>query len=122
MLAFVTVLLVGGWRLGDDPSAAVLLTASGAAFATVVLGQLANAFACRSEQAPVWRVPWRSNPLLLVAVVFELGALAAFLAVPPLARALELRPPTALGWALAVLAAPAVVAVDALHKAVRHKT
>ena len=122
LLSFLTVLLVGGWRFGDEPTTGLLLVASGAAFTTVVLGQLANAFACRSEQEPVWRVPWASNPLLLLAVGFELATLAAFLAVPPLARALELRPPTALGWALAALAAPLVVVVDAVHKTTRRKT
>jgi len=116
MVAFLAVLSSAGWRWGDTPSPEDLLTASGAAFTTVVLGQLANAFACRSEHQPAWRVPLRTNRLLLGAVVFELGALAAFLWLPPLARALELQPPNPLGWAIAVLAVPAVLVVDAAHK------
>jgi magnesium-transporting ATPase (P-type) len=122
MTAFLGVLLAGGWRPGASPATGLLLQASGAAFAAVVLGQLANAFACRSERQAAWRVPWRTNPLLLIAVGFELGALAAFLAVPPLAHALELSPTTALGWGLAVMALPAVVLVDALHKGLRARS
>jgi hypothetical protein len=49
MLAFFATWLALGWRPGSpigDGSA--LLAASGAAFAAVVIGQAANAFACRS--------------------------------------------------------------------------
>lgn len=49
MFAFVTVLALGGWSYGDAPASHLLATASGTAFATVVLGQLVNAFACRGE-------------------------------------------------------------------------
>jgi len=40
-----------------------LAAASGAAFAAVVFGQVANAFACRSTVRPVWRLGWRTNRL-----------------------------------------------------------
>ena len=53
LTAFVLVLSVGGWRWGETPGAALLATASGTAFAAIVLGQLANAFACRSETRTV---------------------------------------------------------------------
>jgi len=49
MAAFVVVLLQGGWSWGRTPSTALLATASGTAFTTVVLGQMATAFACRSQ-------------------------------------------------------------------------
>ena len=115
----IPVLVAAGWRWGGDPSEATLLTASGAAFVAVVLGQMANAFACRSERLPAWRMPPRSNELLVAAVGVELVALAAFLLVPPLANTLELRPPTLLGGGLALIAVPAVLVADAVHKALR---
>jgi magnesium-transporting ATPase (P-type) len=121
MAAFVTVLAVGGWRWGEAAEGRLLLTASGTAFAAVVLGQLANAFACRSERLPAWRHDHPRNSLLLGAVGFELAALAAFLTVPPLASALELRPPSLVGWGVALLAVPAVLLVDAVHKAARRR-
>lgn len=52
-----------------------LATASGTAFTTVVLGQMATAFACRSEVRWVGRLNWRGNPLLLGAVAVEIAAL-----------------------------------------------
>ncbi|MGI5132851.1 cation-translocating P-type ATPase [Pseudonocardia sp. CA-107938] len=114
--AYLAVLYAGGWTWGADASPALLAAASGTAFTTVVLGQLANAAACRSESRPVGRWTLRGNRLLAVAVAVELAVLAVFLAVPPVAAVLGQSVPTALGWALAALAVPAVLLVDAAVK------
>jgi magnesium-transporting ATPase (P-type) len=77
LAAFVAVFVTAGWRPGDDfPGGATLLAASGVTFTAVVLGQVANAFACRSTLVPAWRVGWATNRLLLGAVVAELAMLA----------------------------------------------
>jgi magnesium-transporting ATPase (P-type) len=119
--AFLAVLLLGGWRWGHAASPLLLAAASGTAFAAVVLGQLANAFACRSERHPVGRWSLRGNPLLLWAVGSELVVLAAFLAVPPVAEVLGHAIPGPAGWALAALAVPAVLLADRAHKALRRR-
>ncbi len=121
LTAFTAVLLAGGWVWATAPDAALLATASGTAFAAVVLGQLANAFACRSAVRPAGLWSLRGNRLLLGAVVAELAALALFLWLPPLADLLGGAPPSPLGWALAVCAIPAVLVADAAHKAVRSR-
>ncbi|GAA0262334.1 cation-transporting P-type ATPase [Saccharothrix mutabilis subsp. mutabilis] len=113
MAAFAGVLWLGGWDL-DDP--ALLATASGTAFTAIVIGQLANAFACRSATKPVRTL--RGNRLLLGAVAFEVAVLAVFLFVPPLPGLLGGSPPSAWGWLFAAAAAPAVLLVDALYKKV----
>ena len=82
---------------------------------------MANAFACRSSTRPVWRMPWRSNPLLLWAVGVELLILAAMLLVPAVADLLGQRPPPLSGLFVAIAAVPAVVGADALHKALRNR-
>nr|WP_240776739.1 cation-translocating P-type ATPase C-terminal domain-containing protein [Nonomuraea basaltis] len=117
MAAFFTVLSLGGWALGVEPSTAVLAAASGAAFAAVVLGQLANAFVCRSETRWAGRVPLLGNRLLLWAVTIEAIMLLVFVGFPPLARLLGGAFPPAAGWAMAALAIPAVVGADSVHKA-----
>ncbi|WP_327103014.1 cation-translocating P-type ATPase [Nonomuraea glycinis] len=119
MAAFVAVLMLGGWALGTAPTATLLTAASGAAFAAVVLGQLANAFACRSETRWAGRLPWRNNRILLGAVVIETVMLLVFLGFPPLAALLGGTLPPLAGWALAALAIPAVIGADALHKGLR---
>jgi magnesium-transporting ATPase (P-type) len=120
--AFTVVLLAGGWRWGTEPDPQLLATASGTAFTAIVLGQLANAFACRSETRPGYRLDPRTNPLLPTAVAVEIGLLLVFLTVPPLPDLLGGTTPTALGWALAALAIPAVLLTDAADKARRAKT
>ncbi|WP_431895251.1 cation transporting ATPase C-terminal domain-containing protein [Nonomuraea sp. bgisy101] len=107
-------------------SAAVLLsrllaTASGTAFAAVVLGQFANAWACRSESRRIGRIGLLGNPLLIAAVAFEVGVLLLFLGLAPLAGLLGGSFPTPAGWALASLAIPAVILADTTHKTWRHR-
>jgi magnesium-transporting ATPase (P-type) len=117
MSAFVVALAAAGWRPGAEfPTGHALLAASGAAFAAVVLGQMANAFACRSTTRWPGSLGWTTNRLLLGAVAVELLALVGFLFVPPVASLLGHAPPPLWGWAVAALAVPAVLAADALHK------
>jgi magnesium-transporting ATPase (P-type) len=119
MVAFTAVLVAGGWRWGEAPAEAVLLAASGTAFTAVVLGQLANAFACRSTTRRPGQLGWTSNRLLIPAVGVELIALLVFVAMPAVAGTLDQAPPTLLGLALAAMAIPAVLAADAAQKRAR---
>jgi magnesium-transporting ATPase (P-type) len=118
ILAFLTAFWAAGWRPGDAfPEGHALAAASGAAFSAVVIGQMANAFASRSVRRPAWRLGWRSNPHLLLAVAMVLLALVAFLGIPPLADLLGHTWPPIAGAAAAALAAPAVLLADAAWKA-----
>jgi magnesium-transporting ATPase (P-type) len=119
MVGFVVVLVTLGWVWAATPSDAALAAASGTAFAAVVLGQMGNAFACRSERRPAWRVPPLSNRLLLVAVVVGLGLLVLVLSVPLFTSLLGGSWPTAAGWAVAACAPVAVLIADAADKALR---
>ncbi|MFC9962610.1 cation-translocating P-type ATPase [Nocardia ignorata] len=121
MCAFLTVLTVAGWRLGDEVAAGTLASASGALFVAIVLGQLTNAFACRSETRWVGATGWRGNPLLLTTVAIEIALLVVFLWVPPLPELLGGSPPTVLGWVLAACAIPALLAADTAHKMLRRR-
>jgi len=120
MAAFVTSFLAAGWRPGHAfPTGATLMTASGAAFTAIVLGQVANAFVCRSRTVNVLRLPIRNNPLLGFAAAAEIGLLAAFLWIGGLADLLEHTPPSLAGWLVAVLAPAAVLTADTVDKARR---
>ncbi|WP_280409466.1 HAD-IC family P-type ATPase, partial [Nocardia brasiliensis] len=119
MIAFLLVLGAGDWRPGVPADPGLVATASGTLFTAVVLGQLTNAFACRSETRWVGARGWRGNPLLLLAIAAELVLLVAFLWLPPLPGLLGGAPPNWLGWAAAALAIPALVLADTAHKAVR---
>jgi magnesium-transporting ATPase (P-type) len=117
--AFAVTLLASGWQPGEGvPESKALLAASGAAFAAVVIGQAANAFACSTTIQPAV-LGWRSNRLLLAAVATELLMLFGLLYIDPLAHLLGQQPPSTAGWAVAALAAPAVLTADAIHKRLR---
>ena len=119
LTTFVAVLSSRGWTWGPTPPASTLAIASGSAFAAIALGQMANAFACRSETQPVWRQRAGTNRLLIAAVTAELVLLGVFLGFTPLARLLGGSWPSTFGWALAFCAVPIVIIVDASYKALR---
>jgi magnesium-transporting ATPase (P-type) len=119
LLTFVLVLSFGGWHVGETPPAELLATASGSAFAAIVVGQLANAFACRSESRWVGRTGMRGNPLLLMAVAVEVSVLVVLLVLPPVASLLGGTWPSPAGWLLALGAAPALLTADTVQKALR---
>jgi magnesium-transporting ATPase (P-type) len=120
MAAFVATMVAAGWRPGlAFPGGETQAAASGATFAAVVIGQTAHAFACRSDTRWVGALDWRSNRLLLVAVLVELAVTGVFLFVPAVAATLGHAAPGVAGWVVALLAAPAVVAIDALDKRLR---
>ena len=99
-----------------DAGTAASLAASGAAFTAVVVGQAMNAFACRSEDVPVWRVAKRSRSWLPLAVAAEVALLAVALCVPPVARVLGQSLPPPAGFFVALLAVPAIPLVDSIYK------
>lgn len=117
LAVFLISLLAAGWYPGAPfPTGPALAAASGAAFTTIVFGQVANAYACRSTARPIWRIPVRTNKLLLWAVLAELVMLAGFLYLAPLAELLDHSGPTTIGALTALLVIPAVLGADALYK------
>ena len=117
MAAFVVALAAAGWRPGRSfPTGHALAAASGAAFTAVVIGQIANAFACRSATRTRWSLGWRGNRLLLGAVCIEFAVFVGFLLIPRVASLLRHAAPPQAGFAVALLTAPAVLVADALHK------
>ncbi|WP_308192681.1 cation-translocating P-type ATPase [Mycolicibacterium lacusdiani] len=101
MAAFVGSFVIDGWRPGMPfPTGHALMMASGAAFVAIVLGQAANAFACRSTTRPAWAVSLRSNPLLIAAVAAELLVLACLLLVERSHGCWGTRRPVWLRWRL----------------------
>ena len=120
--AFLAALSFAGWRPGlPFPSGHVFLSASGAAFTAVVAGQMANAFACRSATFWPGKLGWFSNRYLVLAVLCEAAMLTGFLYIPSLARILGQAAPNVMGYVVALIAVPAVLAVDALQKSIKRR-
>ncbi len=123
MSAFFVAFLAAGWRPGQSfPGGAPLYAASGAAFLAVVLGQKANAWACRSATKTPWRLGWSSNHLLVYAAAGEMVFAIVCLTFAPIAHALDNQFPPLLATVVAALSIPAVWLVDALYKAGRRRS
>jgi calcium-translocating P-type ATPase len=120
ILAFVVVLMSFGWTPSHPiTNTTGLLSASGTAFATVILSQVAVAFACRSATQWPGRLGWFSNRLLIVGVALALALLACFVFISPVAKFLNQAAPPPVGWLMALVAVPVLLSVDALHKLAR---
>ena len=117
MLAFLVSLSTSGWRPGDAfPGGRDLAAASGAAFLTVVVGQAANAFACRSFTRMPWKLGWTTNRYLIPAIVFAFIVAGVALLVPAVAHQLDQAAPGWAGMVVATIAWPLVLTIDALDK------
>ncbi len=121
LAGFLWVLSQGGWSVGETPDDTLLASASGTAFAAIAVGQVANAFACRSETRPVWRIALLKNRLVLAAVAVELVLLVGFLTMPGVADLLGGSWPPPERWLWAAATGVAVLVVDAVHKELRRR-
>jgi calcium-translocating P-type ATPase len=122
MVVFTAALWSAGWRLGAPfPGGAELAAASGGAFLTVIVMQMANAFACRSTRVPAWRLGWLGNRFLLVAVAGSTAFALVCLLVEPVAQVLDQAWPPAAVLPLVALSAPLLWLVDAVWKGWQHR-
>lgn len=83
---------------------------------TVVLGQTANSFCCRSTTRWPGALGWTTNRLLVWTATIELGFSLLVLFVTPIARELGHANPPLAGWLVALVTPLLVLAVDALWK------
>jgi sodium/potassium-transporting ATPase subunit alpha len=84
MGAFFLLLLTQGWTWGMplDWSDPLYKQATAATFAAIVVAQVANVFACRSDRVSLSQLGWFSNPLLLWGIATELVVLALIIYTP----------------------------------------
>ncbi len=115
MSVFVVALALGGWFPTSATTA--LATASGGAYLSVIVCQMANAFACRSTSRPAWHHTPGGNRFLIAAVLFSLTFGCITLVVPVVATALgQAWPP----WAVLPVMAAGAVGLVLLDSAVKH--
>jgi len=86
----------------------------------VVMAQVGNAFACRTERLRGRALGWLSNPGLLVSVMIELILVAALVYFPPLASRFDHVALPIVFWLGLALYAPALYGLDWLRKMLVH--
>jgi len=84
MGAFFLLLLTQGWTWGMplDWSDPLYKQATAATFAAIVVAQVANVFACRSDRVSLSQLGWFTNPLVLWGIATELVVLALIIYTP----------------------------------------
>ncbi|MCX5723133.1 MAG: cation-transporting P-type ATPase [Nitrospirae bacterium] len=84
MGAFFFYLFAKGWTWGAplDWSSTLYKEATTVTFAGIVLAQVANVFACRSDRHSTFTLGWFSNPLILWGIGIELLLLALITYTP----------------------------------------
>ena len=77
MGGFFLYLLANGWSWGAELawSSPLYWEATTVTLASIVLAQVANVFACRSNRLSVWQIGWFTNPLILWGIAAELTLL-----------------------------------------------
>jgi potassium/sodium efflux P-type ATPase len=98
------------------PVVAIYMQATTLTLAAIVACQTGNVFACRSEQVPVWRLGWWSNPLIWLGLGVEWALIAAIITLPPLQRIFSTAPLTAGQWAMLLICPPLVLGLEELRK------
>jgi Ca2+-transporting ATPase len=133
MLAFLMVWRIHGYSFSDLQGAtlailnhtarndlmAVYFQATAAALTAIVMAQIGNVFACRSERVSAFRQDFKRNPLIFWGIATEVALLWTVLYVPFLQRIFQTAPFPRLMWVFLVLAPILLVSADALQKALR---
>jgi magnesium-transporting ATPase (P-type) len=118
MVAYAVVMVSGGWRWGQTLTASdpLYLRATTACLSAIVVTQVANVFACRSETRPVTAKGILSNRLLVAGVVIELLVIAGIDYTPWGHRIFGTAAIGWTPWAVALPFAAALLGLDALWK------
>ena len=118
MTAYAFVLARGGWHWGTPLSASAVLyrQSTTACLTAIVIAQVANAFACRSETVPASLGGLLKNRVLVAGLVVELALIAA-VDYTPVGHAIFAT--ATISWVIWLVPVPfamALVALDRLSK------
>jgi Ca2+-transporting ATPase len=106
------------WRLHLPLEGAILLAAT-VYHAGVVMAQVGNALACRSERARSSSLGWLSNRYLLAGILIELLGIASIIYVPFLAKVFNHSPLPGWIWAGLALNALVLYSIEWIRKLVK---
>ncbi|MCS6907351.1 MAG: cation-transporting P-type ATPase [Anaerolineales bacterium] len=88
--------------------------------AGVVMAQVGNVLACRSERLRVSEVGWFSNPLIWLGILGEIALILTLIYVPPLAEMFDHQPLPLEYWFPLALFGPLLYGFDRVRKQLLH--
>jgi len=120
MVAFFWFLHTQGWTLGTplDWSDPFYHQATTVTFGAIVIGQVANVFACRSERISAFRLGFLSNPFILWGIAVELALLVLIVYTPLGNLVLGTGPLPLWAWGPLILGAIGLLLAEELRKMV----
>ncbi|MBI5775775.1 MAG: cation-transporting P-type ATPase [Nitrospirae bacterium] len=118
MMAFFWFLYANGWTWGaplawTDP---LYRQATTVTFAAIVMAQVTNVFACRSEHVSAFRLGFFSNPFILGGIAAELTLLLLLVYTPLGHLILGTEPLPAWAWGPLILGAAGLLLAEELRK------
>jgi len=121
--AFFLYLRSQGWSWGQSaaPTHSAGLEATSIVFLGIVLMQIGNAFACRTERVSAFTIGLFGNRLLLWGVAFEVVFAAAVIYVPFLQRIFRTGPIGGLWWLYLLAFVPLIFLAEEARKAVQRR-
>jgi magnesium-transporting ATPase (P-type) len=118
MIAFFVVLHRGGWTYGQPLADANPLyrRATTACLIAIVMSQVANVFACRSERTPTFRSARNGLGLILLGILAELGLVAAIAYGRPAQFVMGTAPVEVRVWLFILPMAVAILVLEEMRK------
>jgi Ca2+-transporting ATPase len=118
MAAFFLIYWQAGWKPGAPlvDSGILYRTATTMTLAGIVLSQVGNVLACRTERESVFRVGLSSNRLVLWGILSELCIITILVYTPVLQRIFGLAPLGAQDWLFLLAFAPLLLFADEVRK------
>ncbi|HEX2849804.1 MAG TPA: cation-transporting P-type ATPase [Acidimicrobiales bacterium] len=108
----------GGQWLDLPATGRLYRSATAMALAGVVMAQVGNLFAHRTDRESVFRRGRRPNPLLWIGVATELALVLAVVYVPPLQKVIGTAALPAAAWVPLIAVSPLLMLLDEARKAV----
>ncbi len=123
MAAFFWFLYAHGWTWGTplDWTDPLYRQATTVTFAAIVIAQVANVFACRSERISVFRLGFFSNPFILWGIAVELALLALIVYTPFGNLVFGTEPLPLWAWGPLVVGAVGLLFADEIRKLVMER-
>jgi magnesium-transporting ATPase (P-type) len=119
MAAFFLFLTSAGWHWGEAqaPTPAIGDQATTIVFLGIVLLQVGNAFACRTERASAFSIGLLSNRFLLLGIAFEVVFAAVIIYATPLQPIFGTGPLDARWWVFLLVFVPVIFGLEEGRKA-----
>jgi calcium-translocating P-type ATPase len=119
MAAYFIVLRAGGWHYGEPLASTSLLyrQATAACLSAIVVTQIVNVVMCRSATQLFWRLPQRTNPLIVAGILTEIVAILAIDYTPVGNLLFGTAPVPAVVWGFALIFAGLMAVLEETRKA-----